>query len=76
MEEKQKKKSAFGFTLVPTDDNCIIFKNEFLGYDGIIVNASTAHEESNWQNIGNGAEVDFLKKRYACKAKLESISLP
>ena len=59
--------NSYGFTLVPTDDNRVIFKNEFLGYDGIIANASTAHEESKWENTGNGAEVDFLKKDMLAK---------
>lgn len=46
--------NSYGFSLIPTDDNRIIFKNEFYGYNGTHCYVATAHDESKWeQGVGN-----------------------
>lgn len=49
--------NSYGFYLVPTDDNRIIFKKEFYGYNGYESPVATAHEESKWENgVTNGID--------------------
>lgn len=50
--------NSYGFSLVPTDDNRIVFKNEFFGFNGTNCFLATAHEESKWEN-GVGNYIDF-----------------
>jgi len=59
-------KSSYGFTLVPTDNNSIVFKEEHFGYHGAFEKKSTVGErsvvakgkaESNW-DIGVGNQID------------------
>ena len=43
--------NSYGFEMIPTDDNRIIFKEEFFGYHGISENirvVGRGHSESNW----------------------------
>ncbi len=42
--------NSYGFYLVPTDDNRIIFKKEFYSRGTYESTVSTAHEESKWEN--------------------------
>lgn len=45
--------NSYGFVLVPTDDNRIIFKKEYFGYSGTFVNESNVsrgHSESMWRS--------------------------
>ena len=45
--------NSYGFNLIPTDDNRIIFRKEFFGYHGAWENESNVsrgHRESEWQN--------------------------
>lgn len=49
--------NSYGFYLIPTDDNRIIFKKEFYGYNGYESVVATAHEESKWENgVSNGID--------------------
>lgn len=52
--------NSYGFNLVPTDDNKIIFKKEYFGYHGYWENESNVsrgHDESMWQS-GTDNEID------------------
>lgn len=45
--------NSYGFNLIPTDDNRIIFRKEYFGYYGAYENESNVargHSESQWQN--------------------------
>lgn len=51
--------NSYGFNLIPTDDNRIIFKREFFGYYGDFnneSNVSRGHSEAMWQN-GTGNKI-------------------
>ncbi len=49
--------NSYGFYLVPTDDNRIIFKKEFYGYNGYESQVAAAHEESRWESgVSNGID--------------------
>ena len=53
--------NSYGFCLIPTDDNRIIFENEFYGWepDGKSLHCfvAKAHEESKWETgVGNGID--------------------
>ena len=53
-------KSSYGFVLVPTDDNRMIFQNEYFCYDGIqdsMNSIGSGHFESRWENCSN-AEIE------------------
>lgn len=44
--------NSYGFNLIPTDDNRLIFENEYFGYHGSFENKSNiarGHNESMWQ---------------------------
>ncbi len=52
--------NSYGFQLVPTDDNRIIFRNEFYGFYGRFETQSSiasGHDESKWE-IGVGNRID------------------
>lgn len=62
--------NSYGFSLVPTDDNRLIFQREFFGYYGDYTNQSTVargHSESEWEtgtdNYINGYVVPVLAKQ-------------
>ena len=42
-------KNSYGFYLMPTDDNRIIFKKEFYGYEDYESLVDRAHDESKWE---------------------------
>lgn len=49
--------NSYGFYLIPTDDNRIIFKKEFYGWNDIESTVARAHEESKWENgVQNGID--------------------
>jgi len=64
------EKNSYGFSLISTDDNRIIFENEFYGWDtgdGYIHSfVSTAHEESKWEN-GVPNRIDSYVKPILCQ---------
>ena len=41
--------NSYGFYLIPTDDNRIIFRKEFYGFDTYESKVASAHEESKWE---------------------------
>ena len=43
------KKNSYGFYLVPTDDNRVIFEKEFYGFESTESAVAFAHEESKWE---------------------------
>lgn len=48
--------NSYGFSLIPTDDNRLIFRKEFFGYHGYWENKSNVsrgHTESEWQRGAN-----------------------
>lgn len=49
--------NSYGFVLIPTDDNRLIFKREYFGYHGYHENESNVsrgHSEALWENgVGN-----------------------
>ena len=52
--------NSYGFSLVPTDDNRLIFRKEFFGYHGQWENESNVargHSESYW-NVGAHNQID------------------
>lgn len=52
--------NSYGFNLIPTDDNRIVFRKEFFGYHGAWENESNVsrgHRESEWQT-GAGNQID------------------
>ncbi len=49
--------NSYGFELIPTDDNRIIFQNEFYGYNGYKSTVARGHDESKWEN-GVANEID------------------
>lgn len=52
--------NSYGFSLIPTDDNRLIFKKEFFGYQGDFLNESNVsrgHSESMWQK-GSGNKIN------------------
>lgn len=62
--------NSYGFSLVPTDDNRLIFQREFFGYYGIFANQTTVargHSESVWEsgtdNKISGYVVPVLEKQ-------------
>ncbi len=42
--------NSYGFLLYPTDDNRIIFEDEFYGYDTTECTLAWGHQESQWEN--------------------------
>lgn len=47
--------NSYGFYLMPTDDNRVIFRKEFYGWGSYESTVSTAHEESKWEKgVPNG----------------------
>ena len=53
--------NSYGFYLIPTDDNRIIFKKEFYGWDAgqepVNSIVATAHSESRWEEgVSNGID--------------------
>ena len=49
-------KNPYGFVLVPTDDNRVIFKKEYFGYYGTYLNESNVnrgHSEAMWRSETN-----------------------
>lgn len=57
-------KNSYGFNLIPTDDNRLIFSKEYFGYYGDYQNESNVnrgHSESMWQT-GTGNRIgDYVK---------------
>ncbi|AVQ29343.1 DUF2813 domain-containing protein [Fusobacterium ulcerans] len=56
--------NSYGFDLIPTDDNRIIFKKEYFGYHGQWENESTVskgHIESLWEIGSNNKLDDYIK---------------
>ena len=56
--------NSYGFELVPTDDNRIIFKKEYFGYHGAWENESNVsrgHSESMWQEGSNNRINNFVQ---------------
>lgn len=57
-------KNSYGFNLIPTDDNRLIFKKEYFGYHGMYENESNVargHSESMWQT-GTGNHISEYVK--------------
>ncbi len=53
--------NSYGFYLMPTDDNRLIFKKEFYGWGSNESTVATAHEESKWEKgVANGIN-DYVK---------------
>lgn len=42
--------NSYGFYLMPTDDNRIVFEKEFYGYDDYESPVASGHDESKWDN--------------------------
>ncbi|MGL5258371.1 MAG: AAA family ATPase [Proteocatella sp.] len=40
--------NSYGFYLMPTDDNRIVFRKEFYGYGGYESSVASGHDESKW----------------------------
>ena len=62
-------KNSYGFNLVPTDDNRLIFKKEYFGYHGSYENESNVsrgNTESCWQS-GCGNQLDEFVKPILAK---------
>lgn len=59
--------NSYGFFLIPTDDNRIIFRKEFFGYNGHESRVSSGHSESLWNtgvgNRINGYVIPILEKQ-------------
>lgn len=56
--------NSYGFYLIPTDDNRIIFKKEYFGYYGQwenVSNVSRGHSESMWQTGSNNRLDEYIK---------------
>ena len=56
--------NSYGFNLVPTDDNRIIFRKEYFGYYGTYVNESNVsrgHSEAMWQAGTHNNLDDYVK---------------
>lgn len=56
--------NSYGFNLIPTDDNRIIFKKEYFGYHGLWdneSNVSRGHSESMWQAGSNNKLDEYIK---------------
>lgn len=56
--------NSYGFNLVPTDDNRIIFRKEYFGYHGQWENESNVsrgHSESMWQAGSNNRLDEYIK---------------
>lgn len=53
--------NSYGFYLMPTDDNRIIFKKEFYGWEGYESTVATAHEESKWEKGVSNRINDYVK---------------
>ena len=57
-------KNSYGFNLVPTDDNRIIFRKEYFGYHGQWENESNfsrGHNESMWRTGSNNRLDEYIK---------------
>lgn len=62
-------KNSYGFNLIPTDDNRLIFKKEYFGYHGAYENESNVargHSESMWQT-GTGNHISNYVKPILAK---------
>jgi len=47
----------YGFNLIPTDDNRIIFRREYYGYNDFKSIVASGHDESKWENgVPNGID--------------------
>ena len=59
--------NSYGFCLIPTDDNRVIFKKEFYGWENNESMVAAAHEESKWEkgaaNDINSYVYPILKKK-------------
>ena len=57
-------KKSYGYDLIPTDDNRMIFKNEFFGcyedYHHHEINIASGHAESLWENDTSNNIVDCV----------------
>lgn len=53
--------NSYGFYLMPTDDNRIIFRKEFYGGAGHESTVATAHEESKWEKGVSNEINDYVK---------------
>ncbi|MEW6712924.1 MAG: AAA family ATPase [Candidatus Riflebacteria bacterium] len=56
--------NSYGFSLVPTDDNLLMFKREFFGYHGDYENESNVsrgHRESLWQKGTGNRLAKYVK---------------
>ena len=55
--------NSYGFVLVPTDDNRLIFQKEYFGYHGGWDNESNigrGHSESQWENGAHNGIDDYV----------------
>ena len=55
--------NSYGFVLVPTDDNRLIFQKEYFGYHGDLDNESNigcGHSESQWENGAHNEIDDYV----------------
>lgn len=63
--------NSYGFNLIPTDDNRIVFKKEYFGYYGAYANESNVargHREAMWQS-GTHNQLDNYVKPILSKQK-------
>ena len=62
--------NSYGFVLVPTDDNRLIFQKEYFGYHGDLDNESNigcGYSESQWENGVHSGIDDSLSKPCASR---------
>lgn len=55
--------NSYGFNLIPTDDNRIVFKKEYFGYHGTFENESNVargHSEAKWQKGTNNEISNYV----------------
>ena len=55
--------NSYGFALIPTDDNRLIFREEYFGYHGGWNNASPighGHSESHWESAAHNGIDDYV----------------
>ena len=56
--------NSYGFNLIPTDDNRVVFRKEYFGYHGNFdneSNVSRGHSESLWQQGTHNLIDDYVK---------------
>lgn len=53
--------NSYGFYLMPTDDNRIVFKKEFYGYNAYESPVASGHEESKWDHGVNNNINEYVR---------------